>query len=107
VSTTLLSRFNKVDIVGKIIIKQKLLEIACLAMTQIVPLMQKVKTKGAQKSKVHRSEGSTKRDPSYFEHVDALHSVHGSYSLKKNTKSKGRSNAIFGSTQQSRISMLD
>jgi len=49
------NRFSEVDIVGKVTIKQKLLEIMCPAMTSIVTPMQKVKTKGAQHKKVHRS----------------------------------------------------
>jgi len=53
-------------------IKQKLLEIVCPEMTSMVPPMLKVKTKGAQNKKVHRSKWSTKRDLFYFEHVDTF-----------------------------------
>ncbi|XP_052732487.1 PKS-NRPS hybrid synthetase cheA-like [Vigna angularis] len=49
-------RFNEVDIGGKVTIKQKLLEIVCPTLTSMVPPLHKVKTKGAQKSKVKRSE---------------------------------------------------
>ena len=38
----------------------------------------KVKTKGAPKKVMKRSERSTKRDPSYWEYVDAYHSVQNS-----------------------------
>ncbi|XP_052728520.1 uncharacterized protein LOC128195310 [Vigna angularis] len=45
-------RFNVVDVGGKVTIKQKLLEIVCPTLTSMVPPLHKVKTKGAQKSKV-------------------------------------------------------
>jgi len=45
------NRFSEVDIVGKVTIKQKLLEITSLAMTSMVPPMEKFKTKGAQNKK--------------------------------------------------------
>jgi len=38
-------------------------------MTSMLPPVSKIKTKGAPKC--HRSKKSTKRDPLYFEHVDA------------------------------------
>ncbi|XP_027940169.1 uncharacterized protein LOC114194244 [Vigna unguiculata] len=66
----LLNLFKEVDIAGKVIIKHKLLDIVSLSMTSMLPPPSKVKTKGAAKS--HRSKKSTKRDPSYFEHVDAF-----------------------------------
>jgi len=66
----MLNIFKEVDIVGKVTIKQKLLDIVCPSMTSMLPLMSKIKMKGAPKS--HRSKKSTKRDPSYFEHVEAF-----------------------------------
>jgi len=66
----LLNLFKEVDIVGKVTIKHKLLDIVCPSMTSMLSSSSKVKTKGAPKS--HRSKKSTKRDPSYFEHVDAF-----------------------------------
>ncbi|XP_027915159.1 uncharacterized protein LOC114174522 [Vigna unguiculata] len=66
----LLNLFKEVDIAGKVTIKHKLLDIVCPSMTSMLPPPSKVKTKGAAKS--HRSKKSTKRDPSYFEHVDAF-----------------------------------
>ncbi|XP_052727423.1 PKS-NRPS hybrid synthetase cheA-like [Vigna angularis] len=83
-------RFNKVDIGEKVNIKQKMIEIACPEMTSMVAPTHKVKTKGAQKSKDARHERSTKRDPSYFEHVDTLHSMTESSSRKTKVKSKAK-----------------
>ena len=60
----------KVGIAGKVTIKQKLLNIVCPSMTSMLPPSSKIMTKGAPKS--HRSNKSTKRDPSYFEHVNAF-----------------------------------
>lgn len=42
-----LNRFKEVNIIGEMDIKQKLLEIVCLDMTYMIPLMHKVKTKGS------------------------------------------------------------
>ncbi|XP_028220363.1 uncharacterized protein LOC114402006 [Glycine soja] len=42
------------------------------------PPPSKVKTQGAPKKVLKRSERSTKRDPSYWEYVDAYHSVQNS-----------------------------
>ena len=47
-----------------------------------VPL-EKVKTKGAQKKQMTKHQRSTKRDPSYWEYVDALHYVQNSNSSMK------------------------
>jgi len=66
----LLNLFKEVDIAGKVTIKHKLLDIVCPSMTSMLPPPSKVKTKGAPKN--HRSKKSTKRDPSYFEHVEAF-----------------------------------
>jgi len=66
----LLNLFKEVDIAGKVTIKHKLLDIICPSMTSMLPLASKIKTKDGPKS--HRSKKSTKRDPSYFEHVDAF-----------------------------------
>ncbi|XP_027926093.1 uncharacterized protein LOC114183319 [Vigna unguiculata] len=66
----LLNLFKEVDIAEKVTIKHKLLDIVCPSMTSMLLPPSKVKTKGAAKS--HRSKKSTKRDPSYFEHVDAF-----------------------------------
>ena len=66
----LLNLFKEVDIVGKVTIKHKLLDIVCHSMTSMLSPTSKIKTKGSPKS--HRSKKSTKRDPSYFEHLDAF-----------------------------------
>jgi len=46
--------------------------------TSMCPPPSKVKTKGALKKVMKRSKRSTKRDPSYWEYVDAYHSVQNS-----------------------------
>ena len=51
------------------------------------PPPSKVKTKGAPKKPMKRSERSTKRDPSYWEYVDAFHSVQSSNTLVKHSAS--------------------
>ncbi|BAT99706.1 hypothetical protein VIGAN_10121400 [Vigna angularis var. angularis] len=94
-------RFNEVDIGGKVTIKQKLLDIACCTMTSMVPPLHRVKTNGAQKTKLQRTEGFTKREPSYFEHVDAFHSTIES-SLGKN-KLQSKENSM----QRRRVPMID
>jgi len=65
-----LNPFKEVDIVEKVTIKEKLLDIICPSMMSLLPLASKIKMKGAQKS--HRSSKSTKHDPSYFEYVNAF-----------------------------------
>ncbi|KAL5126092.1 putative protein FAR1-RELATED SEQUENCE 10 [Glycine soja] len=47
----------------------------------------KVNTKGAPKKPMKRSQRSTKRDPSYWEYVDAFHSVQSSNSPVKRSAS--------------------
>ncbi|XP_052730513.1 uncharacterized protein LOC108324532 [Vigna angularis] len=94
-------RFNEVDVGGKVTIKQKLLEIVCPTLTSMVPLLHKVKTKGAQKSKVKRSERSTTRDPSYFEYVDAFHSTIESSSMRSKLQSKPKA------MKKRRVPMID
>ena len=47
----------------------------------------KVNTKGAPKKPMNRNPRSTKRDPSYWEYVDALHSVQNSNSSVKRSAS--------------------
>ncbi|KAH1228682.1 hypothetical protein GmHk_10G028643 [Glycine max] len=58
-------RLKEVDITAKITIKNKLRDISFSDMTSMCPPVDKVKTKGSQKG-----------HPSFFEHVDALHSQH-------------------------------
>ncbi|XP_017416390.1 uncharacterized protein LOC108327167 [Vigna angularis] len=94
-------RFNEVDVGGKVTIKQKLLDIVCPTLTSMVPPLHKVKTKGAQKSKVKRSERSTTRDPSYFEYVDAFHSTIESSSMRSKLQSKPKA------MKKRRVPMID
>ena len=77
-------RFKKLDVAGKVNIKSKLQEIPFLEKTSIYALDHKVKTKGfAKMSRPTKLMRSTKRIPSYFEHVDFLHSQHDSCASKK------------------------
>ncbi|XP_052732451.1 PKS-NRPS hybrid synthetase cheA-like [Vigna angularis] len=94
-------RFNEVNIGGKVTIKQKLLEIVCPTLTSMVPPLHKVKTKGANKRKVKRSERSTTRDPSYFEYVDAFHSTIESSSVRSKLQSKPKA------INKRRVPMID
>ena len=71
---------------GKINIKAKLREIAYPNKTSLCPPTEKVKTKGAQKGRQSKFGRSTKRIPSYFEHVDAILSQHDSSSSLKCSK---------------------
>ena len=68
-------RFEDLDICGKVTLKGQLGELAYPQRTSLIAPPEKVKTKGATKK-----QKSTKRDLSYFEHVDALHSMHDSTS---------------------------
>jgi len=70
----ILKGFKKVDIAGKVNLKNKLMEIAYPDMTSLCTPTSKVKTKGAENGRVTKFARSTKRIPSYFEHVDALQS---------------------------------
>ncbi|XP_068501365.1 protein FAR1-RELATED SEQUENCE 6-like [Phaseolus vulgaris] len=77
-------RFKELDVAGKVNIKSKLQDIAFPEKTSIYAPDHKVKTKGAVKmSRPTKFMRSTKRIPSYFEHVDFLHSQHDSCASKK------------------------
>ncbi|XP_068466719.1 uncharacterized protein [Phaseolus vulgaris] len=82
----IMNRFNEVDMAGKINIKAKLREIAYPDNTYLCPPREKVKTKGALKGRQSKFGKSTKRIPSYFEHVDAILSQHDSSSSLKCSK---------------------
>jgi len=86
-------RFDELDIGGKITIKGKLAEMAYPTMTSLCPPLEKVKTKGSQKTKQKRLERSTKREPSYFEHVDKIHSMEDSCSIQKALRVKIKSHS--------------
>ncbi|XP_068504159.1 protein FAR-RED IMPAIRED RESPONSE 1-like [Phaseolus vulgaris] len=82
----IMNQFNEVDMAGKINIKAKLREIAYPDKTSLCPPTEKVKTKGAQKGRQSKFGKSTKRIPSYFEHVDVILSQHDSSSSLKCSK---------------------
>jgi len=54
------------------------------------PPREKVKTKGSQTRKEKMHERSTKRNPSYFEHVDKIHSIDDSCSSQKGWRGKSQ-----------------
>ncbi|KAJ1422675.1 MULE transposase domain [Sesbania bispinosa] len=66
-------QFELVDLTGKLVQKSKMREVAYPQTTSMCPPPEKVKTKGGVKGK-GKSKYSTKREPSLFEHVDAMHS---------------------------------
>ncbi|KAH1249409.1 Protein FAR1-RELATED SEQUENCE 5 [Glycine max] len=74
-------RFKELDVCGKVTFKSKLREFAFPDETSMCPPPTKVKTKGAPKKVMKRSKRSAKRDPSYWEYVDAYHSVQNSNTL--------------------------
>ena len=84
---TISKRFDKLDVSGKVILKSKLREIAYPDHNSMCPPPSKVNTKGAPKKPMKRSQRSTKRDPSYWEYVDAFHSVQSSNSSVKRSAS--------------------
>ncbi|KAL5161972.1 putative protein FAR1-RELATED SEQUENCE 10 [Glycine soja] len=65
---TISKRFEELDVSGK---------------NSMCPPPSKVNTKGAPKKPMKKSQRSTKRDPSYWEYVDAFHSVQSSNSSVK------------------------
>ncbi|XP_028201811.1 uncharacterized protein LOC114385990 [Glycine soja] len=74
-------RFEELDVCGKVTFKSKLREFAFPDETSMCPPPTKVKTKGAPKKVMKRSKRSTKRDPSYWEYVNAYHSIQNSNTL--------------------------
>ncbi|RZB74634.1 putative protein FAR1-RELATED SEQUENCE 10, partial [Glycine soja] len=80
-------RFDELDVAGKVNLKSKLREIAYPDHNSMCPPPSKVNTKGAPKKLMKRSQTSTKRDPSYWEYVDAFHSVQSSNSPVKRSAS--------------------
>jgi len=97
--------FKELDMGGKLTIKNKLHEIAYPDMTFICPPREKVKTKGSQTRQQKMHERSTKRNPSYFEHVDKIYSIDDSCSsLMGSKRSKGKSKLALSSKV---VPMLD
>ncbi|KAL5159182.1 Protein FAR1-RELATED SEQUENCE 5 [Glycine soja] len=80
-------RFDELDVSGKVTLKSKLQEIAYLDHNSMRPPPSKVNTKGTPKKPMKRSQRSTKCDPSYWEYVDAFHSVQSSNSPVKRSAS--------------------
>ena len=63
---TICKRFKDVDVGNKVTLKSKLREIAYPEENSMFPPPSKVKTKGAAKKGLKRSERATKRDTSYW-----------------------------------------
>ncbi|KAH1202820.1 Protein FAR1-RELATED SEQUENCE 5 [Glycine max] len=80
-------RFDELDVAGKVTMKSKLREIAYPDHNSMCHPPSKVNTKGAPKKPMKRNQRSTKRDPSYWEYVDAFHSVQSSNSPVKRSAS--------------------
>jgi len=59
-------------------------------MTSKCAPINKVKTKGFQKSQANRLVRYTKQNPSYFEHVDVIHSINGSSSTWSQPRRGGK-----------------
>ncbi|KAH1264543.1 hypothetical protein GmHk_01G000450 [Glycine max] len=95
-------RFNELDVCGKVTFKSKLRDFTFPDETSMCPPPSKVKTKGAPKKVLRRSERSTKRDPSYWEYVDAYHSVQNS-----NTSVRPSASSFQPSKPARMIPMLD
>ena len=84
---TIRQRFKDVDVGGKVTLKSKLREIAYPEENSMFPPSSKVNTKGAPKKGLKRSERFTKRDPSYWEYVDAFNSSQSSNTSVKHSAS--------------------
>ena len=80
-------RFEELDVCGKVTVKSKLREIVYPNISSMRAPLKKVKTKGVHKKLMTKHQRSTKRDPSYWEYVDALHSVQNSNSSVKHSAS--------------------
>ena len=81
-------RFKELDVAGKIVLKAKLRELAFPDTTSMCPPPEKVNTKGApKKDKRFKLDISTRRDPSYWEHIDDLYaSQHDSTSAPQSCR---------------------
>ena len=84
---TISKRFEELDVCSIVTLKSKLWEISYPDLNSICPPPEKVKTKYAQKKLMTKHQRSTKRDPSYWEYVDALHSVQNNNSSVKRSVS--------------------
>ena len=77
---TISKQFKEFDVCGKVTIKSKLREIAYPYVNSMFALSEKVNIKGAQKKPMTKHQRSIKCNLSYWEYVDALHSVQNSNS---------------------------
>ena len=84
---TISKRFEELDVCGKFTLKTKLRGIAYPDQNSMCPPPAKVNTKGALKKTTSRNPRSTKRDPSYWEYVDAFESQQNSNSSVRRTAS--------------------
>jgi len=84
---TISKRFEELDVCGKFTLKSKLREISYPDQNSMCPPLAKVNTKGAPKKPMNKNPRSTKRDPSYWEYVDAFHFVQNSNSLVRRSAS--------------------
>ncbi|XP_040866283.1 uncharacterized protein [Glycine max] len=87
VMETISKRFEELDVCGKFTLRTKLWEIAYPDQNSMCPPPAKVNIKGAPKKAMSRNPRSTKRDPSYWEYVDAFESMQNSNSLVRRTAS--------------------
>ncbi|KAH1215300.1 hypothetical protein GmHk_13G036471 [Glycine max] len=79
--------FEELDVCGKFTLKSQLWEIAYPDQNLTYPPPAKANTKGAPKKPMNRNPRSIKRDPSYWEYVDAFHSVQNSNSSVRHSAS--------------------
>ncbi|KAH1265364.1 hypothetical protein GmHk_01G001083 [Glycine max] len=84
---TISKRFEELDVCGKFTLKTKLWEIAYPDQNSMCPPPVKVNTKGQPKKPMNRNPRSTKRDPSYWEYVDAFDSMQNSNSSVRRSAS--------------------
>ncbi|KAJ1406826.1 MULE transposase domain [Sesbania bispinosa] len=74
-------RFDELNMDGKVAFKYKVRELAFPNTTSMCPPPEKVRIKGSTKGQ-SQTESSTKRDPSFFEYVDAMQSPNDSNSTR-------------------------
>jgi len=87
--------FDELDVCGKFTLKTKLWGITYLDQNSMCPPLAKVNTKGAPKKPMKRKPRSTKRDPSYWEFVDAFHSQQNrNSSVRRSSSSSDQPNPI-------------
>ncbi|KAH1194130.1 Protein FAR1-RELATED SEQUENCE 5 [Glycine max] len=87
VMETIYQKFEELDVCGKFTLRTKLWEIAHPDQNSMCPPPAKVNTKRAPKKTTSRNPRSTKRDPSYWEYVDAFESQQNSNSSVRRTAS--------------------